>query len=73
VVVPRLHRTTGRVIGEAWAEERSLLVPIPASIAAQVTGQLRPLPQLALLNAVAGHQAGDHVEIRPLDTYEVAM
>ena len=73
VVVPRRHRTTGRVIGEAWAEERPLLVPIPATIAAQVTGQLRPRPQLELLGARAGRQAGDHVEIRPLDTYEVAM
>jgi len=73
VVVPRRHRTTGRVIGEAWAEERPLLVPIPATIAAQVTGQLRPRPALELLGARAGHQAGDHVEIRPLDSYEVAM
>src|SRR4030095_170720 len=28
VVLTRRHRTTGRIVGEAWAEERPLLTPI---------------------------------------------
>jgi transposase len=32
VIAPRRHRTTGRVVAEAWAEERPLLRPIPARI-----------------------------------------
>ena len=28
VILPRRHRTTGRIIGEAWDEERRLLTPI---------------------------------------------
>ncbi len=73
VILPRRHRTTGLVIGEAWAAERPLLVPVPPAIAAQVTGRLTPHPALELVDAVAGHRDGDHVEVRHLDAYQVAM
>ncbi len=32
VVCRRRHRTTGKVVGEAWAKERELLRPLPARI-----------------------------------------
>lgn len=73
VILPRRNRTTGRIVVEAWAEERPLLVPVPEAIAAQVGGHASPRPALQLLDATQGHQAGDHVEIRPLEAYEVAM
>ena len=38
VVGARRHRTTKRVVAEAWAEERALLRPIPGRILAATTG-----------------------------------
>jgi len=38
VVGSRRHRTTGRIVAEAWAEERALLRPIPGRILALVAG-----------------------------------
>jgi hypothetical protein len=35
IVLKRRHRTTKRVVGEAWQEERRLLRPIPERILAQ--------------------------------------
>ncbi len=37
VVGTRRHRTTGRIVAEAWAEERALLRPIPERIPASMT------------------------------------
>jgi len=34
VVLPRRHRTTQRLVGEAWAEERVLLAPLPPRLLA---------------------------------------
>jgi hypothetical protein len=40
-VLPRRHRTTRRVVGEAWEEERPLLTPIPTHVlnASPATGK----------------------------------
>src|SRR5207244_8810404 len=38
VVLHRRHRTTRRVVGEAWADERALLTPIPARVLDGVAG-----------------------------------
>jgi transposase len=39
VVGPRRHRTTGKIVAEAWAAERTLLRPIPGRILAAITGE----------------------------------
>lgn len=70
VVLRRTHRTTKRVVGEAWKEELKFLRPIPSRILNSHGSKIvalpatRPDPQLRL--------AGDVVEVRPLSEYEVA-
>jgi transposase len=69
VVLPRRHRTTGKIIASAWEEERPLLRPVP--------------PRLLQAPAVLAHapapsdpsvrRLGEHVEIRDLAEYEVAL
>ena len=87
VVLPRRHRTTRRVVGEAWAEERVLLTPVPPRLLATVP--LPPLPPLALPAALPGPSAaapqlpppageedwllGGAVEVRDLAEYELAL
>ena len=70
VVAKRRHRTTGRIVGEAWAEERVFLTPVPRRLLARFEGlvtlpalppALPARPPLAIL--------GDPVEIRPLVVY----
>ena len=68
VVATRRHRTTERIIGEAWAEERAFLTPVPRRVLARFEGLeiLVPVPvparpPLALV--------GETVEVRPLATY----
>jgi transposase len=39
VIGARRHRTTGRIVGEAWAEEQPLLRPIPRRIMASFAGE----------------------------------
>ncbi len=71
-VLPRQHRTTKRVVGQAWEEERLRLNAIPARILAALAGDgempLRPavvdLEQFAI---------GEHAEVRDLAEYEVAQ
>jgi transposase len=66
----RLHRTTGRVIGEAWLTERGLLLPVSRRLLARMEGAdtLVPLP-----GPVSARQmpaaAGETVEVRPLAVY----
>ena len=70
IVAVRRHRTTKRVIGEAWATERPLLTPVSRRILAKVEGfeTLVPVPlpatsrpRLAVL--------GETVEVRALTAY----
>jgi transposase len=44
VVATRRHRTTGRVVGEAWAEERSHLREIPKRIVSGLRGERAEIP-----------------------------
>jgi transposase len=71
VVLERRHRTTRQVVGEAWAEERPCLRPIPARILAWLD---RPGITPFAENVVdLGQRAlGDQVEVRDLAEYEVA-
>ena len=70
VVAQRRHRTTKRVVGEAWAEERPLLTPVSRRLLARIEGQgtLVPLPE-----PVSARQKpaalGETVEVRPLAVY----
>jgi transposase len=70
VVANRRHRTTSRIIGEAWAEERAFLTPVPRRLLARLEGlttlpsgpiPLPARPRLAI--------AGEAVEVRPLAIY----
>jgi len=73
VVLVRRHRTTGRIVGEAWADERPRLDPIPPRILAG----LPVAPALAVAPAVVidleQRRRGEHVQVRDLAEYEVAL
>jgi len=70
VVAKRRHRTTERIIGEAWAEERSLLVPVGRRILARAEG-LDTLVALPVRSdtPVEPLPVGGTVEARALDVY----
>lgn len=70
ILLRRRHRTTKRVVGEAWVEERALLRPIPERVLAGFDNSVivplpsAPDPRLRLL--------GEHVQVRDLAEYEQA-
>lgn len=70
VVATRRHRTTKRVVGEAWAEERGLLTPVSRRLLARMDGQatLVPVPDPVRAPQTAA-AVGEAVEVRPLDVY----
>jgi transposase len=73
VVLCRRHRTTQRIVGEAWADERPLLAPIPPRILAGVAGGpavMAPAPSVIDLEQ---RRRGEQVEVRDLAEYEVAL
>jgi transposase len=70
VVAKRRHRTTGRIVGEVWAEERPLLTPVPPRVLARFEGFEAgepAAPPLAARPAVA--LLGERVEVRSLAVY----
>jgi transposase len=69
IVLPRRHRTTGRVIREAWEEERPLLRPVPARLLHVPHGPGHPPSVIDL----ASRRLGEQVEVRDLAEYEVAL
>lgn len=69
VVGARTHRTTKRVISEAWAEERELLRSIPERILASVRGADVATPA-RVIDLAALRNAGDVVDVPSLDDYE---
>lgn len=70
LVLTRRHRTTGRIVGEAWADERELLTPIAPRILSGLTEDLvRPAPVVIDLEQ---RRKGEHVQVRDLAEYEVA-
>lgn len=71
VVLRRRHRTTHRIVADAWREERALLRTIPARILAG-----RGCPQIVTLPTVVGPPQGELcevVEVRDLREYERAV
>ena len=70
LVLTRRHRTTGRVVGEAWMEEQQLLTSIgPRLRAGRPDELLRPAP---LVIDLKQRRLGEHVQMRNLAEYEVA-
>jgi hypothetical protein len=70
VVAVRRHRTTRRIVGEAWDEERPYLVPVARRLVARAEG-LETLPVvLAAREPVRSLRiVGETVEVRSLATY----
>jgi transposase len=76
IVLPRRHRTTARIVGDAWAEEKEVLRPIPARVLSRLAGDDGiPTPPCSLPTVIDLEQRrrGEHVEIRDLAEYEVAL
>jgi transposase len=79
VVLPRRHRTTRRVVREAWEEERLLLAPLPPRLLAlrtsTSTALLLPSPVSAAPAATQRNDwlRGDDVQIRDLGEYDRAL
>ena len=72
VVCQRRHRTTGRVVGEAWEEEWPRLRPLPSRILAT----LQAPPLLVLSGGGADpvqRRLGERVEVRDLAEYEAVQ
>jgi transposase len=69
VVATRTHRTTKRVVGEAWSQERPLLRPIPERILGMV-GESRAVVPARVIDLAPLRTAGEVVEIPPLAAYE---
>jgi transposase len=62
IVATRRHRTTERIIGDAWAEERALLTPVSRRVLARV--ESIPVPSRPRLTVL-----GETVEVRALAAY----
>jgi transposase len=73
IVLRRKHRTTGRIVGEAWAEEQRTLTPIPARIRAGLPGPAAVLSEATKVIELAQRRAGEQVQQRDLTEYEVAL
>jgi transposase len=69
IVLPRRHRTTRRIIRDAWDEERPLLRPIPSRLLHHPADPTLPASVIDL----AERRRGEQVEIRNLAEYEVAL
>lgn len=69
VVATRRHRTTGQIVGEAWAAERPLLTPVSRRLLARVDGHETLVPVPAPVMVRARDVSGETVEIRPLAAY----
>jgi transposase len=70
VVLPRVHRTTKRRVGDAWLEERPLLRALPAHLLP--SDPVRPLHARSVID-LNQRRLGEVVEMRELAEYEVAL
>jgi transposase len=77
IVVPRRHRTTAQIVGDAWAEERAVLQPIPARVLGRLAGDgsaTTPVPSAPTsVIDLEQRRRGEHVQVRDLAEYEVAL
>ncbi len=69
VILPRRHRTTQRIIGDAWTEERSLLRELPTRLLHVPTPPAPARP--ASVIALQQWRLGEHVQAPDLAAYEV--
>jgi transposase len=67
VVAARRHRTTRRIVGEAWAQECALLTHIPERLLGHAAGRTTERSNVVDLTRV--REAGATVEHRSLDVY----
>src|SRR5712691_4286197 len=72
VVATRRHRTTGRVVDEAWTEERALLREIPARIISGLSGERVEAPA-RVIDLSALRETGAVVHGRDLADYEAVL
>ena len=72
VIAKRRHRTTGRVVGEAWGEERPLLREIPTRIVSSLQGERTEVPA-QVIDLSALRASGDVVAERALVDYEAVI
>lgn len=71
VVAQRRHRTTKRIVAEAWAEERPFLLPVARRLVARAEG-LETVPGVLPLPHAGPPRlqlVGESVEVRPLAVY----
>jgi transposase len=70
VVAVRRHRTTQRIVGEAWADERPLLTPVSRRVLARFEGLATLLPVAVFATSRPRLTVlGESVEVRPLTAY----
>ncbi len=69
IMLPRRHRTTKRIVGEAWHEECPLLRPVAPRLLPDPTEPVRPASVIDL----AQRRLGEYVEVRDLAEYEVGQ
>jgi hypothetical protein len=69
VVLLRRHRTTGRIVGEAWAEERPLLAPLPPHLLARLAAAPLVAPNRPRVVDLGQRRQGEHVQVRDLAEY----
>lgn len=68
VVGTRRHRTTRRIVADAWIEEQPLLRPIPSRLLERSLGETTRTAEIIDLSAIKAQ--GALVEHRSLDDYE---
>jgi transposase len=73
VVLPRRHRTTQQIVGEAWAAERPLLDPIRPQLLSGLGGSAPVTPPPTPVIALQQRRRGEEVQVRDLAEYEVAL
>jgi transposase len=72
IVLPRRHRTTKCIVGDAWSQERPLLTPVPNRLL-HPTVDLQTPPYPSSVIDLTAHRLGEHVQVRDLAEYEVAL
>jgi hypothetical protein len=71
VVLERCHRTTKRVTGRAWLEEREQLTVIPGRVRTRYAANLVVLP--ATVTSAEQRRVGEVVQLRDLREYEAVV
>ena len=72
IVLRRRHRTTVRIVGEAWREEQTQLTPVAPRILVSWGGET-PLRTPTRAVDLAQRRSGEVVQVRDLAEYAVAL